>query len=394
MTATERLYYTDASLVHFSATVVGIEADGRHVVLDRTAFYPTSGGQPFDTGALGNDRVIDVVDEESRIVHVCEHATTHHVGDVIEGVIDWARRFDHMQQHTGQHLLSAVLADRYGWHTLSVHFGATTNTVDVTAASVSAEQLLEIEQLVNDAACASHAVGITFEDATHAVGLRKASDRDGILRIVTIDGVDRSACGGTHVSHTGAIGAIMLRRVEKTKGHSRLEFVCGRRALAVARADAALLTQTARLFTAAPEDLPSLVASQQQRLTDAERERKRLAGELAVHHAATRWADTTPDADGVRRFDLGDVGASARDAESLVLALLERGACRVLATSAASKSVLFGASEGSGVDAGATLRAALQSAGGRGGGSPRVAQGSVTDAALLGLVAEALGFSP
>ena len=388
---TERLYYTDALRTHFSGTVVAVEHEGHHVVLDQTAFYPTSGGQPFDTGRLGTSTVVDVIDEDARIVHVCAEPTTLRVGDLVDGEIDWERRFDHMQQHTGQHLVSAILADQYGWPTVSVHFGAV-NTVDVAAEQVPAEQLVEIEAKVNDALYASRSVSVSFEDAAQAVGLRKASDRSGTLRIVTIDGLDRSACGGTHVSNTGAIGSVLLRRVERTKGHTRIEFVCGRRALAVARADAALLAQSARLFTAAADELPTLIASQHTRIADLEKERKRLSAELAVHQAASIWQAATLSPDGMRRCDLGEVGGTVRDVEPLVMALLELGPCLVIATSVPSKSVLFAAAPSSGSDAGALLRVALQQVGGRGGGSPRVAQGSVPEASLLAAVATQLGF--
>ncbi|MCC6243639.1 MAG: alanyl-tRNA editing protein [Gemmatimonadaceae bacterium] len=389
---TERLYYTDALRTHFTGTVVAVEHQGHHVVLDQTAFYPTSGGQPFDTGRLATSPVVDVIDEDTRIVHMCAEPTTLRVGDLVDGEIDWVRRFDHMQQHTGQHLLSAILADQYGWPTVSVHFGAVTNTVDVAAEQVPAELLVEIEAKVNDAVYASHSVSVSFEDAAQAVGLRKASDRSGTLRVVTIDGLDRSACGGTHVSNTGAIGSVLLRRVERTKGHTRIEFVCGRRAVAIARADAGLLAQSARLFTAAADELPSLIASQQARVAELEKERKQLSTELAAHRAASIWQATAPSPDGVRRCDLGEVGGTVRDAEPLALALLELGRCMVLATSALSKSVLFAAAPASGSDAGALLRVALQQVGGRGGGSPRVAQGSVPEASLLGVVAGQLGF--
>ena len=145
---TERLYYIDAHLVEFTAQVTAIEADGLHVMLDRTAFYPTSGGQLHDTGVLGASRIVDVLDEETRIVHVCDTPVALTVGSHVSGTVNWVRRFDHMQQHSGQHLLSAILTDGYGWPTLSVHFGDDTNTVDVAAASVDASQLIAIETRV------------------------------------------------------------------------------------------------------------------------------------------------------------------------------------------------------------------------------------------------------
>lgn len=393
---TERIYYTDARLTTFAGTVVSVEQDGHHVVLDRTAFYPTSGGQPHDIGELagprGRIRVIDVIDEDERIVHVCESPMGVQPGDAVDGVVDWIRRFDHMQQHTGQHLLSALLADEYAWPTVSVHFGAGTNTVDVAAAQVDPDLIATIEQRANQLLAENRTVSVSFEDSASATGLRKASDRDGLLRIITIDGVDKSACGGTHVSQTGEVGSMLLRRMEKTKGNTRIEFVCGLRAVARARADAAILTTTSRMLTSSPEDLPTLLETQQKRMTELERERKHMVAELSRHEAQSRWNAATPDAQGVKHVQLDALSGPVRDAEPLVQALVALGSCLVLATSPSTGGVMFGASEGTGADAGALLKSALQSVSGRGGGSPRVAQGSVPDANALPQIAQLLGF--
>lgn len=387
---THRLYYTAQRLTGFSATIVAIEHDGAHVVLDRTAFYPTSGGQPHDTGVLGGVPVVDVIDEDERVVHVCASPVPHKVGDVIDGTVNWQRRFDHMQQHTGQHLLSAHLADQYGWPTVSVHFGDASSTVDVTANDIPSHLIAVIEAEVNQIAAENRAVTVAFENADAAVGLRKASDRRGELRIVTIDGIDRSACGGTHVNNTGEIGAIMLRRAERTKGHVRLEFICGVRAVTRARADAQLLSAAARLFTAAPESVPALVDAQLQRVTELERDRKRLLHELAAFQARVLWEATPPDGSGVRRMRLPECTTPVKDADTMVQALIAIGPCVVLAMSPGTGGIMLGASDGSGVNAGAILKAYLQGVGGRGGGSPRVAQGNLPGAFDADAVANAL----
>ncbi len=389
---TDRLYYSDARTLDFSATVVAIEDGGRRIVLNRTAFYPTSGGQPHDTGRLGTAFVMDVIDDDERLVHVCAEPLTCVVGDSIDGHVDATRRFDHMQQHSGQHLLSALLADAYGWPTVSVHFGAATNTVDVTAANVAPEDVVEIEQRVNRLAAEDRAIRVSFEDAAQATGLRKPSDRDGLLRIVTIDGVDRSACGGTHVASTGEIGSILLRRTERTKGNTRIEFVCGLRAVARARADAGLLTAAAKLLTASPEDVPALIEAHQSRVAELERDRKQLTAELAVHQARARWDATIPDANDLRHIMLDPVSGSVQDAEPVVRALLAMGPCVVLAMSPSTRGLLLGASESSGLDAGQTLRKALLAVGGRGGGSPRLAQGAIPDILVIDEICRACGF--
>jgi alanyl-tRNA synthetase len=388
---TVRLYYDDATLARFSATVTEVAQDGRVVYLDRTAFYPTSGGQPHDLGTIADVALTDVVDEEARIAHHLAQPLGLPVGAMVVGQVDMVRRFDHMQQHTGQHLLSALLADEYGWPTVSVHFGDESSTVDVTAEGVSTEQLAAIEHRANVLTVQNHAVTVSYEDAASATGLRKPSDRDGTLRIVTIEGLDRSACGGTHVTHTAQIGAVLLRRAEKTRGHVRIEFLCGHRAVRRARLDADLLSRTARPLSAAPADLPVLVEQQQSRLVELERDRKRLLVELAQFEAQQLWQAAPIDVAGVRRIAT-TVGGPVKEAEPLAQALLKLGGCAVLITNTANGGVLLATAPDTGLDAGQLLRAALQSVGGRGGGAPRLAQGAVTSPTSLGALADALGF--
>lgn len=376
--ATTRLYYDDATLLDFHATVTGLRDGGRTVLLDCTAFYPTSGGQPFDRGVLDGIPVVDVVDEEAVIAHHLAAPLERPIGAAVHGQVDAARRMDHMQQHTGQHLLSAWLTDHYGWPTVSVHFGEESATVDVTADVAIddlSEQLARIEHEVNAVAAANHPVTVSYEDAATASGLRKASDRSGLLRIITIEGIDRSACGGTHVSRTGAIGAILLRRAERTRGQLRLEFLCGQRAVTRARLDADLLARTARPLSASPADLPVLVEQQQQRLAALDREKRQLLETIAGYRAAELWEATPATAAGVRHVE-EVVDGAVREHEALAQALIARGPSTVLFTTAAG-GLLLAASADSGIDAGKHLKAVLSAHGGRGGGSPRIAQGSV-----------------
>ena len=389
---TDRLYYTDAYLPTFTATVTAVDTAKRHVMLDRSAFYPTSGGQPHDRGRLGETNVTDVIDAYESVIHVAESVEGLQVGDTVTGAIDWTRRFDLMQQHTGQHLLSALCADGYGWPTLSVHFGDEYCTVDVAAPQVDADTLREIERTANARITENRIVTVSFEDAAAATGLRKPSDRDGELRIITIEGIDRSACGGTHVRHTGEIGSMLLRRAERVKGGTRIEFLCGARSVARASSDADLLSRAARALSAAPEELPALVESQLQRLTETERERKRLAGELARYEAGSKWNSVAPGADGVRRIRLDLQGKPVREGEPLARELTALGGCIVLAIGTSPAGIMLATAPDTGLDAGALLKPALAAVGGRGGGSPRLAQGSVADADAAGRVAASLGF--
>jgi alanyl-tRNA synthetase len=394
---TDRLYYTDARLDRFTAVVREITDDGRRIVLDRTAFYPTSGGQPHDIGTLigtlSGSAVVDVIDDDARIVHCLADPIGVAVGSMLVGQVDMTRRVDHMQQHTGQHLLSALLSDEFGWPTLSVHFGDETNTIDVACEEIDLTTLAAIERRANALIVQNRHVTVSFEDAAEATGLRKASERDGELRIVSIEGIDRNACGGTHVERTGEIGALLLRRAEKTKGNTRIEFVCGHRAVARARLDAELLTTAARSLSAAPHDLPGLVELQIQRLAEGERERKRLAAELARYQATALWTASIPDSDGVRRIVMSVTGA-VKEAEPLAQQLVALGCCTVVVTNAEAGAVLMATAADTGIDAGQRLRTALQAVGGRGGGSPRVAQGAVPDPSQLHAVLEQLACLP
>src|SRR5919198_1223162 len=182
--STTRLYYTDSYLTSFDARVVEAADGGRRVYLDQTAFYPTSGGQPNDLGTLGSARVADVIDEGDRIAHILETPLRSDATS-IAGSIAWARRFDHMQQHSGQHLLSAVLAEAYGYHTVSVHFGADYSSLDLDVEAGSADRIVEAEQRANLIVAENRAVTTTFEDASQAARLRKPSEREGTLRVVS-----------------------------------------------------------------------------------------------------------------------------------------------------------------------------------------------------------------
>lgn len=378
---TDRLYYRDAYRAAFSAAVVDRSEDGTRVYLTETAFYPTSGGQPHDLGRLGGIDVVDVIDEGDRIAHVLA-APLRTNDEPVAGAIDWNRRFDHMQQHTGQHLLSAVFEDLFGFKTVSVHFGPDYSTLDVDAELVTPKQLVAAEAKANAVVSEARAVAVTFEDAATAAGLRKASDREGTLRIVGIDGVDRSACGGTHVRTTAEIGVVLIRSVEKVRKATRIEFVCGTRAVRRARRDYESLTQIASSMSASLDDAAPLVTAQADRLKEGDNARKKLEKELATFRARERYDATAPDAAGVRTIVIRDV-AAMDDLRTLAQAMFALPRVIVVGALMDPPSVLIAASEDSGVDAGRLLKERLAAIGGRGGGSPRMAQGSVPDAGAV-----------
>ena len=391
---TERLYYRDATLRTFSARVVDVDAERTRVYLDRTAFYPTSGGQPNDLGTLDGARVVDVVDEEDRIVHVLDQPVTIATGSELRGEIDWVRRLDHMQQHTGQHLLSAVLEDMLGLRTVSVHFGPETSTLDAADSSgganvLAADILAKVESRANALVAEARPVVVTFEDAAEAKGLRKPSDRDGVLRIVSIEGVDRSACGGTHVSSTAEIGPILLRRQEKVRQGLRIEFVCGDRALRRVRRDLEILTGVARMFSGAPDEVPKLVEGQAAQLAELQSENRRLSEALAKYRAEELHAAATPRSDGLRVI-VERLSSGADSARSLALAFAPLSRAMFVAASHTPPSILVATSNDSGVEAGKLLKPLLERVGGRGGGSARLAQGSAPSADAVDHIVELL----
>jgi alanyl-tRNA synthetase len=384
---TERLYYHDAYLADFDAAVVDRAEDGRRVYLDRTAFYPTSGGQPFDIGRLGESEVVDVVDEGGRIAHLLAGPVA---GDRVRGRVDWPRRFDHMQQHTGQHLLSAVIADRFGHETVSVHFGKDSSTLDLAVAALPQDRVAEVERLANRRVTENRPVTVEFEDAARATGLRKPTGRQGTLRIVTIDGLDRSACGGTHVRATGEIGAILIRKVERVKQLVRLEFLCGERAVRRARADADLLSGIAAAHSAAADELPALLEGQRAELKAAITARRELEEALAGFRAGELYAAAPPDARGRRVAIVREALGPVDRLRALGQAYSALPAAVFVGVVESPPAVLFAAGTDTGVDAGKLLKSALEARGGRGGGNARSAQGTVRDQADLDPVVAAL----
>jgi alanyl-tRNA synthetase len=385
---TNRLYYTDAYRASFSSRVVDRSDDGTRVYLDETAFYPTSGGQPHDLGTLAGVAVTDVVDEGERIAHVLAAPLSDSAANV-DGAIDWNRRFDHMQQHTGQHLLSAVFEDLFGFATVSVHFGPDYSTLDLDAESVSHAQLVAAEARANAVVAEARPVVVTFEDAASAAGLRKASDREGTLRIVSIDGIDRSACGGTHVRSTSEIGVVLIRSFEKIRKATRVEFLCGQRAVRRARRDFESLSRIAASMSVSIDDAPAIVATQAERLKDADTARKRLEKDLASYRIRERYDAAAPNSAGVRTIVVRDA-ASMDDVKMLAQAAFALPKVVVIGALTNPPSVLVASSEDSGVDAGRVIKERLTAAGGRGGGSPRIAQGSVPSAEAVETVVSSL----
>jgi alanyl-tRNA synthetase len=385
---TDRLYYHDSQLTQFTATAIWIDTEGRRVRLDRSAFYPTSGGQPHDVGMIAGVPVEDVTEESGDVVHVLGSELRIPSGTTVECTVDSRRRFDHMQQHTGQHLLSAVLVDLFGAETVSFHMGREVSTVELVWPSLDAGSVVQAELRCNELIGENRPVQVSFEEAATVTGLRKPPAREGRLRIVTIEGIDRSACGGTHVRSTGEIGAVLVRGTERIRGNVRLEFVCGLRAVRQARSDYSALASMARTFSCALDELPKVVSSQAERLAEADKLRRKSAAELAAYRGRELHVSSAPAASGirvqVRRYAVLD-----EDVRAESQAFTSGGRAALVAWCEAPPSVLLAVSADFGSHAAAVLKPKLQEGGGRGGGSALLAQGSLPDTdALRRIVSE------
>jgi alanyl-tRNA synthetase len=381
---TERLYYHDASLLSFEARVVRVEAGTggqAMVVLDRTAFYPTSGGQPHDVGRLDAAAVVDVLDGEAgEILHVVDAVERAlMVGQVVGGQIDGPRRFDHMQQHTGQHVLSAAFERVFGVPTASVHLGATVSTIDLDR-EVTLSEITRAEDEANRVVWEDRPVMVRFVDADEALRLplRKDPKRTGAVRLVEVEAFDLSACGGTHVSRTGSVGVIAVAGWERFKGGTRLTFVCGGRALDSHRRLRDTVTAASRVLSVAAAEITPAIEKLRE---EARLRERRLADQDAelVAYRAGEWrarAETIGPYRSVIRHDPTADGALLKamaqaivEGDAGLVAVIVGGGTPAPIVAARSAGVLF--------DAGAFIRSLTSLLGGRGGGRPELAQGGV-----------------
>lgn len=384
---TERLYYSDSFLYEFDAQVVDVVPGAwPALVLDRSAFYPTTGGQLFDTGVIVSTdgaeklRVIDVTDgENGEVLHFLDGTSQLQKGSRIHGSVDGARRRDHMQQHSGQHVLSAAFIRLHDIHTVSFHMAADYCSIDLDTKSLTAAQIESAEALANEIVTEARPVTMRYvtQDEAKALGLRKLppAERDR-LRLIDVRDFDLSACGGTHVSHTGQIGCILLRKAEKVRQGWRVEFVCGQRAVSTARRDYTALADSATLLSTQVWDVPAQVRKIQDDARGMRRAQSTLLEELAAEYAKSLLADT-PESNGrkvvVRTF-------ADRDAEFIKL-LAQRlvrqssNVAALLASTSGQPTLVFAQSPGQPFDMGALLKETLAGLGGRGGGSKDMAQG-------------------
>jgi alanyl-tRNA synthetase len=403
---TSRIYYTDPYCRRFEASVTRTFVhEGRPAaLLDRTAFYPTSGGQPFDTGKLyeaggaGEGRrgpygsaidVIETIDVEDEVVHILSTPVT--AGAIVTAEIDWTRRFDHMQQHTGQHLLSAAFDRLFENRTVSFHMGSELSTIDLQR-EVSWEQIARAEAEANRVVWEDREVAIRFvtSEQAAALPLRKEPAREGTLRLIEVQDFDLSACGGTHVSRTGAIGSLVVTAAEKFKGGTRVTFAGGARAIRAFQSLRDAIAGSVRLLAVLPHELPAAIERMQAETKDLRRTQKRFQEALASHEAA-RLIGVSDAGRGTALVIVDAVdGWDPNGLKVIATHIAAQGNAAVaLFSTAPSHAVVIARSPAVPVDASAVLGALIERFGGRGGGKADLAQGGGFAGDLAAIIAAA-----
>jgi alanyl-tRNA synthetase len=386
---TKRLYFADPYLTRFSASVVARELRDQRpaVALDQSAFYPEGGGQPADTGTLGGVAVLDVQVEDGVIWHMLDQAPET---DSVAGEINWARRFDHMQQHHGQHLLSAAFERLYGLRTVSFHLGAATSTIDLAATELAPAQATAAEDLTNQVIWEDRPILARFVTAEELaqLPLRKPPSVAGPVRIVSVPDFDHSACGGTHPRATGGVGLLHLRRWERRGDLLRVEFLCGDRALRDLRWKNAALGRLATALSVGPEELEAAVLRVRE---NEERARKRLeeTGAQLIGYEAQDLIARADLVGIVRVVRRAYIDRSLEEVRGLAKAIAAGGCVALLGLRADKTQLIFACAEGLELDCGRLLRETLATFGGRGGGQPTLAQGGLPDATQLEQALEA-----
>jgi len=380
MPATERLYYLDSHLIEFEARVVAQServSGWSAVSLDRTAFYPTGGGQPSDTGTLNDTRVVECIDDQESVWHVLQGRGPE-VGSIVKGRVDWSRRLDHMQQHTGQHILSQAFVTLFNAPTHSFRVLDQSCEIDVELSNPTAALIEKAVELANNVIWEDRGItisNVTSEEAAE-LPLRKDPVRQGELRVIEIEGFDLTPCGGTHAYRTGEVGMIAVRTWERAKGLTRIEWVAGCRALA----DYRRANQTARTvaahFSSGRDDVPQLV----EKMLDENRElqrRVRSLEEITAKVEADELLGEQPAVGGrktvARVFENRDADSLRR----LALALIAQPKTVALLGSRDKDSarLIFARSEDETSDMNQLMREACVMLEGRGGGKPDLAQG-------------------
>ena len=382
MPSTERLYYADSHLIEFNARVIDVSeqvSGWAAVILDRTAFYPTGGGQPSDTGTLNGSRVVECIDDgDNGILHVVQ-GTAPKVGTEVNGRVDWARRLDHLQQHTGQHILSQAFVTLFKAPTMSFRVLDYSCEIDVDLSNPTTEVIERAIELANNVIWEDRQItirNVTSEDAAQ-LPLRKDPARAGELRVIEIEGFDLTPCGGTHAFRTGEVGMIAVRSWERAKGLTRIEFVAGGRALADYRRANKSAREIAALFSTGRDDAPALATHMIEENKELHR-RIRVLGEVAAKvEAHELFNEATPSADGTRLISRVFNDRDAETLKKLAQALIANTRTIALLASRDQDTarLVFARSADATGDMNQLMRKACELLEGRGGGKPELAQG-------------------
>jgi len=389
MQPTEKLYFTDSGLLEFPAAIVDVQASGQayHVILDRTAFYPTGGGQPNDTGSLGESRVVDVFEDDTGLIHhVVEQAHQLAAGQTVQGRIDGARRLDHLQQHSGQHILSQAFVQACGAETRSFHLGSRTSTIDIELQTPSDDHFRAAEEIANAVIFEDRPmhVHLVNEEAARQLPLRKEAAVEGTIRVIEIADFDWSPCGGTHAKRTGQVGLIAIKGYERAKKMTRVEFVCGHRALDEYRTANKTVLAVAQLFSAERDAAPELVARTLQENKSLKKRLRELLEVAVTVEAAERLAAAMS----LGGFKLVRAAFDGRDLEEVRLlaskiAQAEPAVALLGTRDGGAARLVFARSASLDQNMGQLLAESCQLLGGRGGGKPELAQGGGPDATML-----------
>jgi alanyl-tRNA synthetase len=382
MSITERLYYEDSHLTDFEARVTAVTervSGWAAVSLDRTAFYPTGGGQPSDTGMLGGARVVECIDEEDAgVLHVIQGGELE-VGAIVSGHVDWPRRLDHIQQHTGQHILSQAFVALYGAETRSFRMMEQASEVDVALADPTDDRIERAVELANSIIWDDRPVHIrrVTKDEAAQLPLRRDSAREGELRIVEIEDFDLSPCGGTHARATGEVGLVAVRSWERAKGLVRIEFVAGGRALADYRRANRTARRVAAMFSVGRDDAPASVARLVEENKEVARHVRRLEEIAARAEAQELIGEADRRSDGVKTVARVFDGRDADSLKRLALALIAHSRTIALLGSRDGDGarLVFARSTDTSGDMNALMREACAMLDGRGGGRADMAQG-------------------
>ena len=374
---TKKLYYSDPTCKEWETTITKVEKvdDSYLVTLKETAFYPEGGGQPYDTGTIGSLDVVDVFERDGEVFHkvTSEPATD----TVVHCKIDWNRRFDHTQQHTGQHLLSAVLIELFDYQTVSFHLGTDSTTIDVTAQELTEQEIIQVEEMVNQYIYDNKQINTYFvtKEEMEALRLRKTPDVTEPIRIVEIEGIDLSACCGTHINQTGELGIIKIIKTEKQKGNVRIHFKCGKRALVDYQQSSKLIGELAYYISGTRENVMN-------HLVKIESENKQLQKQMELlkeenhHYQALQLVQehTSP----IMFIHFDDI--SFKEIQGLARAVL-KDADKLVIFTTANENKLFVAHNGSiNLHCGKFFKQELAAFQGKGGGNANSAQAGFSNA--------------